>query len=174
MEKQTSKMWSIPLLKGIILILLAILIFMSPVGALLAWAIYIGIGFIIAGIALIYQGFSLRGVTEGWGWKVFEGIIDLFLGFILLANPALTASIFPFIIGFWGVVAGASVFISGLSEKEGRWIKILFGILIFLLASVIMFNPLGAALSIAVWIGILLLLAGIGNLIFAFQVKGLR
>jgi uncharacterized membrane protein HdeD (DUF308 family) len=66
------------------------------------------------------------------------------------------------------------MFISGLSEKEGRVVKILFGILIFLLSAVIMGNHYGAALSIAVWIGILLLLAGIGNLVFAFQVKALK
>ena len=174
MESQISKLWYMPLLKGLIMILLAILIFMSPGGTLLAWALYIGIGFVISGIILVYQGFTLRGVEQGWGWKVFEGILDIFLGFMLMANPALTAAVIPFVIGFWGVITGIMLFVGGIANKEGRGLKILFGILIFILSNIIMFNPVSTAMSIVVWIGILLLLAGIGNLIFAFQVRSLK
>ena len=174
MENQISKQWYMPLLKGLIMILLAILIFMSPGGTLLAWALYIGIGFVISGIILIYQGLALRSFDQGWGWKVAEGILDIFLGFMLMANPALTAAVVPFIIGFWGVVTGIVLFVGGIANKEGRGVKILFGILIFILSNIIMFNPVSAAMSIVVWIGILLLFAGIGSLIFAFQVRSLK
>jgi len=174
MENQISKLWYMPLLKGLIMILLAILIFMSPGGTLLAWALYIGIGFVIAGLILIYQGLTIRNNEQGWGWKVFEGILDIFLGFMLMANPALTASIIPFIIGFWGVVTGIILFVVGITGTEARGLKMVFGILIFILSTIIMFNPVSAALTIVVWIGILLLLAGIGNLIFAFQLKSLK
>jgi uncharacterized membrane protein HdeD (DUF308 family) len=66
------------------------------------------------------------------------------------------------------------LFVGGIANKEGRGIKILFGILIFILSNIIMFNPVSAALSIIFWIGILLLLAGIGYIIFAFQVRSLK
>lgn len=174
MENQISKLWYMPLLKGLIMILLAILIFMSPAGTLLAWALYIGIGFLISGVILIYQGFSVRSTEQGWGWKVFEGILDLFLGFILVANPALTAAVVPFVIGFWGVITGIILFVSGFTGKDGKGLRIVFGILIFIFSTIIMFNPVSAAMTIVIWIGILLLLAGIGNLIFAFQARSLK
>ena len=53
MENQLTKNWYMPLVKGVIMILLAILIFIAPEGALLAWAFYIGIGLLIAGIVII-------------------------------------------------------------------------------------------------------------------------
>ena len=53
MESKVLKNWWMPLLKGIILIVLSILVFMHPDGALLGFALYIGIGFLIAGVVLI-------------------------------------------------------------------------------------------------------------------------
>ena len=61
------------LLKGVIMILLAILTFMSPGGALLTYAIFIGIGFTLAGIVRIIQGFQAKGIVDNWGWIVLEG-----------------------------------------------------------------------------------------------------
>ena len=76
MENQISKQWYMPFLKGLIMILLAILIFMSPGGTLLAWALYIGIGFVFTGMVLIYQGFAGRETMDNWTWKVFEGLLE--------------------------------------------------------------------------------------------------
>ena len=171
MENQTTSSWYLQLIKGIVMILLAILVFMSPAGALLAWAIYIGIGLIISGIVIMTLGFSARGVFENWGWRVFEGIIDIFLGFILLANPAVTAAVLPFVIGFWGAFYGIMLFVDAFSDKENTGIKIISGILIFLLSTTIMFNPLFAGLTLAIWFGIILLVAGIYNVIASFGNK---
>ena len=132
MENQLTKNWYMLLIKGLIMILLAILIFMAPAGALLAWALYIGIGLLVTGIVIVYMGFTLRGVSSNWGWKVFEGVIDIFLGFVLLSNPALTASVLPFVIGFWGAFYGIMLFADGISEKGDRTVKIVSGIIIFL------------------------------------------
>jgi uncharacterized membrane protein HdeD (DUF308 family) len=171
MANQISKLWYMPLLKGIIMILLAILIFMSPGGALLAWVFYIGIGLLLTGVVIIYMAFSLRSVTPNWGWKVFEGVIDIFLAFVLLANPAVTASVLPFVIGFWGAFYGIMLFADGISEKGDRGIKIISGILIFLISTTIMFNPLLGGMTFAIWFGILVFIAGIYNIIAAFGLK---
>lgn len=174
MGNQISKLWYMPLFKGIIMILLAILIYMSPGGTLLAWALYVGMGVVIAGVLLIYQGLTLRSADQNWRWKVFEGILDIFLGFMLMANPVITAAVIPVVIGFWGAMTGILLFVGGIAGKEGKAIRLLFGILIFILATFIMFNPVSAALTTVVWIAILLLLSGTTNLLLAFRVRSLR
>ena len=142
MEKQISKNWYWVLIRGIIMVILAVLIFNSPVDALLAYVLYIGIGFIIAGIIRIVEGFSAKGAVDNWGWIVFGGVIDLFLGYILIAHPDVTLSVLPFIFGFWAAFYGLYLIIDAFSGSGSAALKIISGILVFILANVIMFNPI--------------------------------
>ena len=171
MENQVSKNWYMLLLKGIIMILLAILIFMSPADALLTYVLYVGIGFIIAGIVRIIQGFSAKGTQESWGWIVFEGLMDLFLGYILMIHPDLTVSIFPIMMGFWAAFYGIFLVVGAFSGTGGMGIKLISGILMFLLANFIIFNPVSFGLALTIWIGLMLLVVGIYNIITSFSLK---
>jgi uncharacterized membrane protein HdeD (DUF308 family) len=170
-ENELKVNWLMVLFKGIIMILLAFLVFSSPADALMAYALYIGIGFGITGLVLVYQGFSIKKGNSGWGWIVFEGFIDLFLGYILMAHPVLTAAIIPFIIGFWAVYYGVLLIIDSFSGSGSMLLKLLTGILIVILGNVVMFNPGSAGLTIAIWFGVLLLIVGIYNIIISFSLK---
>lgn len=171
MNKQANKFWYWFLIKGIIMILLALLIFQNPGGTLLAIALYIGIGFLLTGIIVIGQGFLARKLFPNWGWRVFEGILDLVLGFILIAHPALTASVLPFIIGFWGAIYGFYLAIDGFSGDGNALVKAISGILLLIFSFIVMFNPLFAGYSMVIWVGIILLLGGIYNVIGSFSLK---
>lgn len=171
MTKQSNKNRYWFLIKGIIMILLALLIFQNPGGSLLAIALYIGIGFLVTGIIIIFQGFLVRKLFPNWGWRVFEGILDLILGFILIAHPALTASVLPFIIGFWGAVYGFYLAIDGFSGDKNALAKAIAGILMLILSFIVMFNPLFAGLTLVIWVGVILLIGGIYNVIGSFTLN---
>ncbi len=171
MEKQTTSNWYMVLIKGIVMILLALLILSSPGGALMTVAIYLGIGFLITGIVIVMRGFALRKTNDNWGWAVFEGALDIILGYIILINPLVTAELLPFIIGFWATFYGIMLVINAFSKKDNRMMKILSGIIIVLLGSLIMHNPLFIGLSIAIWAGVLLMIVGIYNVIASFSLK---
>ncbi len=171
MEKQISKNWYMVLIKGIIMVLLAVLMFMSPEGTLLAYVLYLGIGFIISGIVFIVKGISAKGVLDNWGWVVFEGVMDIFLGFILMAHPGLTLTVLPIMIGFWGAFYGIFLIIDAFSGTGSAVLKIVSGILILILANTIIFNPVSFGLTLAIWLGFILLFAGIYNIINSFSLK---
>ncbi|RLD44149.1 MAG: hypothetical protein DRI89_03570 [Bacteroidetes bacterium] len=171
MENQVSSNWYMVLIKGIIMILLAILILSSPGGALIALGLWIGIGLFITGGVEIYRGFALRAVNPNWGWTVFGGVLDLFLGYILMANPLVTAEVLPFVFGFWAAFYGIYLIIDAFSADGNKGMKIISGILILLFANIIMFNPLFAGMTLALWVGIMILVAGIYNVIFSFSLK---
>ncbi len=171
MEKQKNINWYWFLIKGIIMIILALLIFQNPGGTLLAIALYIGIGFLITGLIVIWQGFAIRNLVPNWGWRVFEGVIDIILGFILIAHPALTASIIPVIIGFWGAMYGVYLVIDGISGDGNALVKSISGILMLIFSFIIMFNPLFAGFSLVIWVGAILLIGGIYNVIGSFSLK---
>ena len=171
MEKQVSKNWYLVLFKGIIMVLLALLIFSSPGDALLTYVLYVGIGFIIAGIVRIYQGFSAKGVSDNWGWIVFEGAMDLFLGYILMIHPDLTVSLLPIMIGFWAALYGLYLVIDAFSGKGSMGVKLISGILLFMLANAIIFNPVSFGLGMEIWIGVTLFMVGIYNILMSFSSK---
>jgi uncharacterized membrane protein HdeD (DUF308 family) len=170
MEEQISKYWYLTLIKGIIMVLLAVLLFTSPAETILAYIMWIGIGFIIAGIVIIVQGISAKG-EQGWGWIVFGGVMDIFLGYILMAHPALTETVIPVMIGFWAAFYGVFLFIDAFSGTGGGLLKIIFGILILIMANMIIFNPLAFGLTLSIWVGIILLFAGIYNIFNSFSLK---
>ena len=169
MEK--SKNWYMLLIKGIIMILLAILVFSSPAGALLTYVLYIGIGLLIAGIVSIVQGFQSKGTDDHWGGTVLGGVLDIILGFILMANPGLTAAILPFIFGFWATFFGFSLFVSAFAGTGGGLMKFIGGILTVFIGFGIMFNPIMMGLALTVWVGIILLVVGIYSVIASFSLK---
>ena len=171
MENQITSNWYMVLIKGIIMILLAIFIFSSPGGALLAFALYIGIALLFTGFLILFRGIASRKDNSQWGWSVFEGLLDIFLGYILLANPLVTAAILPWIFGFWAVFYGILLIIGSFSEGGNKGTKIISGIFIALLGMIIMHNPIFIGLSLAIWVAIMIFVAGIYNIIFSFSLK---
>ena len=159
------------LIKGIIMILLAILIFMSPADALLTYVLWIGIGFSIAGVVRIVQGFQAKGAIEGWGWIVFEGVMDIIIGFVFMAHPALTASMLPFLLGLWGTFYGFYLIVDAFSGTGSMGWKLIAGILTVIIGFAIMFNPVMMGMTVAIWIGIMLLVVGTYNVIASFSLK---
>ena len=171
MEKKITSDRYMVLIKGIIMIALAILLLSSPVGAVVAFSLYIGIGFLLTGIFVIYRSFLLKKAGLNWSWTMFEGFLDLFLGYMIMANPLVTAEVLPFVIGFWAVFYGIFLVINAFSVKSDRLMKIVAGILIIIIGNLIMHNPLFIGMTFAIWVGIMLLIAGIFNVIASFSLK---
>ena len=103
---------------------------------------YLGIGVLITGIIFIGLGIAERKVNQHWGWKTVEGVIDLVLGFIIIANPYPPVILIPFIIGFWASSCGIFLIINASSGKWVMGLKLQSRrMLIPVLAIVLMFHP---------------------------------
>ena len=174
MNNFAKQKWGLVLLKGIILIVLALIIFNNPADTLLSIALFIGLGFIITGIVIIVVALATKKENENFGWKLAEGLLDILFGFVLAVNPEITAAIIPFMIGFWAMFYGILLTVSAFNSVKFNATILISGILIIILGYVIMFNPLIFGLTISIWIGITLLFSGIANIIFSFQIKSLN
>ncbi len=172
MENQISVPWYMILIKGIIMILLALLILSSPGGDMLALGIWLGLGLIIAGIVVIIKGIALSKINgSNWGWGILEGCIDILFGVVLMANPVMTAELIPFMIGLWAAFYGIYLIIDGIVEVGNRMVKIAAGILIIVFSSIIMYSPMLTGMTLALWIGITLMIVGIYNVFISFSLK---
>lgn len=171
MKKTISKNWYMQLLKGLIMVLMAILIFMDPEDALRAYTVYIGMGIALSGILILLKSLSERKDNPVWAWGVLEALMDLFIAYVLLSHPTLTDEVLPFVIGFWSVFYGLSLIISAFSGDGNMLLKLLSGILVFVLANIMMFNPLFAGLTFTIWVGVLFMIIGLYNVWIAFRFK---
>lgn len=171
MENAISKNWYMLLISGIIMILLALLIFSNPADALLTYALYIGLGMGFSGVFKIIHGFQAKGVVDGWGWIVFEGVMSLIVGFVLVAHPLLTVAMLPFIFGFWAAFYGFHLVIDAFSGTGSMGMKLIGGALTVIFGFGIMFNPLFMGMSIAIWVAVILLIVGVITVIGSFDLK---
>lgn len=173
-----TKNWWIALVKGIILIILAILVFRHPADALVGVAIFIGISLLLTGIIQTIVSVSSKELVEGWGWGLAGGLFDIFFAIIFLSNPVLTAAAIPFVVGFWMIFYGVMIFANSFqAKKEGNsnWgLELVGGLLSVFVGFIISGNLLAGTLAITVWMGIGFLLAGIIYVIVAFGLKKLN
>jgi len=173
--KEAFKYWWLVLIKGIIFILLAFFVFRHPVSALVGLALYIGIALIFTGVFLIIAAVSLRKTEEGWGWRLAEGILDIVFAFILLSNPAVTAAVFPFVVGIWVMVYGILHFADSFRAKKAGasdwWLGLLGGILTIILGYLITSNLMVGAFALTFWIGLGLLIFGIINISLSLRMR---
>lgn len=176
--KEVTKYWWLILLKGIILIGLAIFIFNNPIGTLVGLALYIGISLMITGLFLIIIALTARKVDENWGWKLSEGLVDIIIALILLSNPELTAATFPFVVGFWIIFYGITLFTGSFSARKSGdknwWVNLLGGVLNVIFGYIIMNNMFAGAFAITVWIGIGVLVFGAANISIALRMRSLN
>lgn len=171
MEKKSSKNWYMFLLKGIILVVLSLFVFINPEGTLKAVAFYLGIGFFISGIILVIRGIPALKGEHKLNWNVLEGTIDLIIGFLLMVFPLAMASVFPVLIGLWAGFYSVLIIVDAVNNSENRVMKLITGLIIFILAIVLIFKPLLLGLTAMIWLGILLLISGILNIILSVKMK---
>ncbi|SNR75028.1 Uncharacterized membrane protein HdeD, DUF308 family [Lutibacter agarilyticus] len=175
--KNAFKNWWLILLRGIILIVLGLYVLGNPIDALVALALYIGISLSITGIFEIGVALSLKSVNDNWGWNLAGGIIDLLFAIVLVSNPAITAAVIPFIVGFWMMISGVIVFVNSLAIRKTEvpvwWLGLISGILTVIIGYFITSNIFVGAIAITVWIGIGFLIAGIVNALLSFRLKNI-
>ena len=176
--KNQLKYWWLILLRGIVFLLLSFIVFANPVGSLLGLAVYIGISLLLTGIFLIVLALSSRDTMENWGWRLAEGVIDVIFAFVLLSNPGVTATVLPFVVGFWMMVYGIMMFADSFQVKKtgesNWWIGLVGGLLTVLAGYFITNNLLAGAVALTYWIGFGFIVAGIINISISLRMRKLK
>ncbi|MDO4162338.1 MAG: DUF308 domain-containing protein [Pseudomonadota bacterium] len=99
MQDRRCSIWH--LVSGIIMLVLGIIVWANPLSSLYAMAIYLG-----AVVFLLGCGYITFSFTEYSGWYFVVGLLDLFIGLILLTNLGLTVQTLPILFAFWFLATG--------------------------------------------------------------------
>ncbi|MDE5685284.1 MAG: DUF308 domain-containing protein, partial [Paramuribaculum sp.] len=72
---------------------------------------------------------------QGWGWWLVGGVIDLFIGFMLVRSVILSELVFPYFIAIVFLFWGLGAIFSSVSQRARRywWLYLINGILLMVI-----------------------------------------
>lgn len=176
--KQGVKNWWISLILGILYVVAALILMFSPFSGYAALSVLFSVSMLFSGLLEISFAVSNRKTVSSWGWYLAGGIIDLILGFYLIAYPMLSMEIIPFIIAFWLMFRGFSLFgysmdLRRYGTKDWGW-YIAFGILSIICSLIILWQPAVGAIYAVYMISFAFLIIGFFRIMLAFELKNLH
>ena len=166
------------IIMGVLLVVCGVSCFMNPLETLLSTGYFIGIVFLVRGLAGIIRNFRYK----IYGLDFALNIVNAIVGVICVVRPGSTLAIDAMIIwlvSFWLIIQGCIRVALGCKAKKLNvdypWIfEILLGILSVVLGIFSLANPYVAAVSVGMMIGIYFIESGIQTIvmsIFAGKVK---
>lgn len=165
--------WWLVLLWGIAAIITGILLFTRTATTTLVLVQFLGIYWLITGIFSIIALFWDR---TDWGWKLFNAILGIIAGILIIGNPLWSTLLVPttlaIVIGITGIIIGAIQLFQAF--RGGGWGIGILGVLSILLGIMLISRPVIAGLAIALVLGILLVLGGILAIIASFSLRNLE
>ncbi len=178
MLKGDMRYWWSFLLTGVVLCLAGFLILHYPVSSLMAVGFLLGILVFLLGISHIYFVSVNNKTLPGWKWHLFMSAMDIILGSILIFSPGITITLLPFLVGFWFFIRGISLVSYAVTLKHfavARWGWMLAGgVVSFLFALLIIFNPFLGFFTIIAWMSIACIATGVFNILLAFRLKRIK
>lgn len=170
-KQQQSGAWWLFLLQGIAAILLGLMLLTNPGATLVALTTFLGFYLLITGMLALVRVFVDR--STSWVWSLLSGIVGILAGVFVLNHPLLAAVTVPalliLIIGFEALSMGVFEIIRGF--KGGGAGAFILGVINALIGLLLLVRPMGAALAVPFVLAVLLLIEGIGLLIWAFRVR---
>lgn len=171
MPMRGSNIWWVFLLQGAAAIVLGLLLLTAPGATLLALVTFLGLYWLITGVLALVRVFVDRSVP--WIWSLLIGIVGILAGLTILHHPLLAALTVPtalvLIFGVMGLVMGVLDIVGAFNG--GGIGSFVLGVINLLIGLLLLGSPLAAALAVPLVFGVLLLVQGVGLIIWAFRIR---
>lgn len=173
------KHWYLPIIAGILCVACGIFIFFYPLESYVMLAISLGIVILITSFVEILMALSSRNWFLTRPWNIAGIIINIVLGILLCANPAVNILFLPFFIGGWVFVRSLMLlsFSRDLSNMElptGNWLFAL-GLLLLILSILIIIRPFAIGIpTVIILSGISFIIGGLSLIAISLHVRKLH
>lgn len=126
----TSKLWWLVMIAGILMVIGGFCYWVWPLEGFMVASVLLGWLLIVAGLVQVIVASGDK-QPKGWGWWLVGGVLDMFIGFMLVRSLYLAMSVFPYFLAFFFIYWGIEQFISAASSrKRGWWLPLVNGILL--------------------------------------------
>ena len=171
------RVWWIPLLRGLALIVLGLLLMVEPLEVLRTLVVVFAVFLLVDGVVAVLQGLVNRD-QQGWRWWLVQGVIDVVFAVLIIAWPDVTALALFYLLVVWALVLGIAAIIGAaalLRNRDLAWPWLLtVGLLSTLFGLLLITKPqtAGGVLSVTVTVfGIYAFASGAIYVVSAFSVR---
>jgi uncharacterized membrane protein HdeD (DUF308 family) len=172
METTKSPVWWLFLLHGTAAIILGVMLLTAPGVTLIGLVTFLGFYWLITGVLSLVSMFVNRSVH--WAWSLISGIVGILAGLFVLNHPLLAALTVPailvIVLGIEGLLLGVVEIVSAFTG--GGIGHFLLGAINVILGLLLLASPLAATLAAPFIFGVLLLVQGVGLIVWAFRARG--
>lgn len=127
-----TKAWWLVLAVGILMVLGGFAYWIWPFAGYAVASILFGWLLIVAGVVQLCVSAGANR-PKGWGWWLLGGVLDMFVGFMLVRSVVLAESVFPYFMAFIFIYWGIESLISAGSGRRYWWLAIINGILMLII-----------------------------------------
>jgi len=152
------RLWWLLVLFGVVTFGVGVFFVASPHETLSTFTVIAGIFLLVDGLLAIFVSIFSKG--DGRGLFALVGVLSAIAGLVLIKKPFGTLVVFTLIFGVWLIVAAIVRLLTALTTPEGRAGSILIGIVDLVAGIVILAWPELGIATLAVIIGISLILRG--------------
>jgi uncharacterized membrane protein HdeD (DUF308 family) len=170
--RPVTSFWWLFVLFGVVTLGVGVFFVVSPHETLSTFTVIAGIFLLIDGVLAIFGSVFNKG--DGRGLLALIGVLSALAGLVLIKKPFDTLVVFTLIFGAWFVVAGIVRFVAALGSPEGRGANIVTAILDLIVGIVILSWPDLGLSTLAVIIGIALILRGFFFIASGWQLRQLN
>jgi uncharacterized membrane protein HdeD (DUF308 family) len=166
-----ANIWWVFLLQGLAGVVLGLMLITDTTATVMALVTVLGFFWLFGGVMWLVRIFVDHSVPRLW--SLLSGLFGVAAGLLVLRHPLLAALTVPTVIvivlGIEGLIIGAVEIIAGFGGAGlGSFIA---GALNLLIGLLLLSSPVAASLAVPFVFGVLLLIQGIGLLIWAFRLR---
>lgn len=169
--RDATSLWWLLALFGVVTLGVGIFFVASPDETLSTFTVIAGIFLLVDGVLAILASVFSKG--EGRGLLALIGVLSAIAGLVLIKKPFDTLVVFALIIGVWFVVAGIVRFVTAIASPEGRGGNLVVSVFDLIAGVVILAWPDLSLKTLAVIIGIVLILRGMVFIAAGMQLRKL-
>ncbi len=162
--------WWIPLVEGIALIIVGVLLFTSPLEAIISLTRVLGLFWFLSGIFEIASIFLER---SAWGWKLIGGLIGLLAGYYLITAPVAGALVLSFtlvvMLGVHALLLGIVHIVQAL--RGAGWAFGVIGIINIIFGVLLLGNTLVGMATLPFVIAAFAIIGGIAAIFMALRLR---
>lgn len=174
MIQEILKSWWVFLLRGVLLLLFAVICFLMPLSTVAILALWTGAFILVDGVFLtVGVIFNWKQYQEKW-LLLLAGVMSILLGVLVLRRPDITAIALMLMMAMWAIVIGVSRIAIGIQLRkvmEGEGWVIASGVLTVLFGVLLAAIPGIGLISLAFFLGISASLLGMFQIVMAFRMR---
>ena len=170
-----KKVFNISIISSVLLFLFGLVLAVNAAGFIKSITVAIGVVLLLIGVFPVIDYFRYRKDGLGASVGLISGIFSIVCGLMLLINEDLLMILIPVFIGVWMIINGinkiqVSFEIKDLGEKS--WvITFIYSILIMVLGGYFIVNPISGATTVTSFIGIILCIYAVLDIIDCVIIK---